>query len=220
MNAPQFKPVADHAILVDFASEISDDVNRMVIALDHAITTAQIKGLQEVVPALVNLLVVFDPLETDHVQVEKDVRSLLPVAPASDAQATHHTLDICYEADFSPDLAAVAKACGMSEDAVIQAHSSARYRVGMYGFAPGYAYLAGVPEAIQVPRKTAPVRDIPAGSVMIAGPQCLATTIVMPTGWSIIGHTPAKIMTGNPDRPFLFDVGDTVSFNRVRREAL
>ncbi|SHF22690.1 sensor histidine kinase inhibitor, KipI family [Litoreibacter ascidiaceicola] len=220
MNAPQFKPVADHAVLVEFASEISDDVNRLVIALDHAITMAQIKGLQEVVPALVNLLVVFDPLETDHVQVEKDVRSLLPVSPDSDAQATHHTLDICYDDDFSPDLVAVAKACGMSEDAVIQAHSSARYRVGMYGFAPGYAYLAGVPEAIQVPRKTAPVRDIPAGSVMIAGPQCLATTIVMPTGWSIIGRTPAKIMTGNPDRPFLFDVGDTVSFNRIRREAL
>ena len=35
-------------------------------------------------------------------------------------------------------------------DAVIEAHLNAEYRVGMYGFAPGYAYLAGVAEPIQV----------------------------------------------------------------------
>ncbi|SFR42872.1 5-oxoprolinase subunit B family protein [Litoreibacter janthinus] len=215
-----FKPVADHAVLVEFATEISDEVNRTVIALDHAITKAQIKGLQEVVPALVNLLAVFDPLETDHTEVETAIRALLPIAPARDDDAAHHTLDICYDEGFAPDLDAVARACDMSTEAVVNAHVSAQYRVGMYGFAPGYAYLAGVPAEIQVPRKAAPVRDIPAGSVMIAGPQCLATTLVMPTGWSIIGHTPAKIMTGDPNRPFLFDVGDTVSFRRIRKDAL
>jgi len=220
MSDVRFKPVADHALLVEFASEISDEVNRTVIALDHAIAKTQIEGMQEVIPALVNLLAVFDPLQTDHAQVEAAIQKLLPISPARDEEAMHHTVDVCYDEGFSPDLAAVAKACNMSEEAVIAAHGAALYRVGMYGFAPGYAYLAGVPKVIQVPRKTAPVRNIPAGSVMIAGPQCLATTIVMPTGWSIIGHTPAKIMTGNPDRPFLFEVGDTVSFNRIRREAL
>lgn len=220
MSGPQFKPVADHALLVEYADEISDEVNRSVIALDHAITKAQLKGVREVIPALVNLLVVFDPLQTDHHEVEAAIRGLLPVEPVSDADATHHTLDVCYDGDLAPDLAAVAKTCGMSTEDVIAVHCSARYRVGMYGFAPGYAYLAGVPKAIQVPRKSAPVRDIPAGSVMIAGAQCLATTIVMPTGWSIIGRSAAKIMTGDPERPFLFEVGDTVSFNRIRREAL
>ena len=220
MTSPTFKPVADHALLVEFATEIGDEVNRMVIAVDQAIVNAQIKGVQEVVPALVNLLVIFDPLQTDHTLVEADIRALLPVNPDSDAKTTHHVLDVCYGDDLSPDLEAVAKACGISEDSVINAHTSGHYRVGMYGFAPGYAYLAGVPEAIQVPRKAAPVRNIPAGCVMIAGPQCLVTTLVMPTGWSIIGHTPAKIITGDPDRPFLFDVGDTVSFNRIHREDL
>ena len=83
-----------------------------------------------------------------------------------------------------------------------------------------FAYLAGVPAAIQVPRKGAPVRGIPKGSVMIAGPQCLCTTVVMPTGWSIVGRTNAQIMRDDPDRPFLFDVGDTVRFTRVTRDAL
>ncbi|EPX81152.1 5-oxoprolinase subunit B family protein [Litoreibacter arenae] len=218
MNAPTFKPVADCALLVEYGTEIDDEINRTVIALDHAIAAAEIAGVQEVVPALVNLLAVFDPLQTDHVQVEAAIRALLPVSPASDAEAAHHTLEVCYE--DAPDLAAVAKACDMSAEAVINAHCAATYRVGMYGFAPGYAYLAGVPRDIQVPRKSAPVRDIPAGSVMIAGPQCLVTTIKMPTGWSIIGQSSARIMTGDPNRPFLFEVGDTVSFKRIRREAL
>ena len=85
----------------------------------------------------------------------------------------------------------------------------------MYGFSPGYAYLSGIPEDIQIPRKPAAVRDVPAGSVIIAGPQCLVTTLTMPTGWSIIGRSPTPILTGDPARPFLFDVGDRVVFQRI-----
>jgi inhibitor of KinA len=87
----------------------------------------------------------------------------------------------------------------------------------MYGFAPGYAYLAGVPDAIRLPRKPAPLRGIPAGSVIIAGPQSLVTTLTMPTGWWIIGHSPTRILSEDPERPFLFDVGDTVRFRRIVR---
>ena len=93
-------------------------------------------------------------------------------------------------ADLAPDLGAVANATGLTEEAVINAHLAGDYKVLMYGFAPGYAYLAGVAKAIQVPRKQSAVRDVPAGSVIIAGPQALVTTIIMPTGWSIIGRSP------------------------------
>jgi inhibitor of KinA len=91
------------------------------------------------------------------------------------------------------------------------------YGVFMYGFAPGYAYLAGVPECIQLPRKPEPVRGVAAGSVVIAGPQCLVTTLTMPTGWWIIGRSPTRILTAQEDRPFLFDVGDRVRFRRIGR---
>jgi inhibitor of KinA len=87
----------------------------------------------------------------------------------------------------------------------------------MYGFAPGYAYLAGVPEVLRMPRKPAAVRGIPAGSVLIAGQQCLVSTITMPTGWWVIGRSAARILTDDSARPFLFDVGDEVRFRRVTR---
>lgn len=125
-------------------------------------------------------------------------------------------VDVCYDPDFSPDLESVAEACGLTPEQVIAAHLSGEYSVYMYGFAPGYAYLAGVPASIQVPRKQTAVRDIPAGSVLVAGPQCLITTLKMPTGWWIIGRSPTKILDAKAlDRPFLFDVGNTVRFRRV-----
>ena len=220
MGEPWFKPVADHAVLIELATEISEEANTAVQALDEAIAGAAIAGVSEVVPALVNLLVIFDPLVTDHKAIEAAVRALLPIPDRAVSAGQTHDISVCYEDGFCPDLAAVAAQSGMTTAAVINAHVGGRYRVGMYGFAPGYAYLAGVPDAIQVPRKTAAVRDIPAGSVMIAGPQCLITTLVMPTGWSIIGRSPDQVMTDDPERPFLFAVGDVVTFTRISTDAL
>ena len=54
-------------------------------------------------------------------------------------------------------------------------------------------------------------------SVIVAGPQCLVTTVRMPTGWWIIGRSPDRILTGDAARPFLFDVGDRVVFRRIGR---
>jgi inhibitor of KinA len=108
----------------------------------------------------------------------------------------------------------------MTVEDVIAAHVGAELVVSMYGFAPGFAYLSGLPEAIRVPRKPAALRDIPAGSIIIAGQQCLVTSIVMPTGWSIIGRSPTEIIRPDSDKPFRFDVGDRVVFRQVGPEAL
>ena len=220
MNAPHFKPVSDCALLVELGTVVDDEINRLVISLDRAIARAAIVGVDEVVPALVNLLVIFDPLKTDHAGIQTAVSALFPLGDSVKETGKHHVLDVCYELEFSSDLDAVAKACGISTEAVINAHAGAEYRVSMYGFAPGFGYLSGLPAEIHVPRKKAPIRDVATGSILIAGPQCLTTTLIMPSGWSIIGRSNAKIITGRPDKPFLFDVGDTITFRRVGSDVI
>lgn len=215
LDAPQFTAVGDCGVLVQFATEVGDAANDAVIALDRAITSAQLTGVTEVVPAFVNLLVVFDPLATDHQLLEAELRSIMPAGRKALEDPRHHVVSVCYEEQFAPDLAAVAAATGLSVDAVIEAHLEGDFRVAMYGFAPGYAYMSGVPAAIQVPRKSAPVRAIAADSVIIAGPQCLITTIEMPTGWSVIGRSATQVLRRADVDPFLFDVGDRVRFERV-----
>ncbi|MCX7302202.1 MAG: allophanate hydrolase subunit 1 [Rhodobacterales bacterium] len=217
---PRFRPVAEQGVLIEFGDHISDAVHERVLFLDSILAAQGFDGFREAVPAYVNLLVIFDPLITDHARVERRVRAMLSGPVQARAEGTIHVVDVCYDAGLAPDLPEVARLTALSEEAVIAAHLSGEYRVFHYGFAPGYAYLAGVPEAIRLPRKTTAVRGVAAGSVIIAAAQCIISTLTMPTGWWIIGRSPTLILRDDPARPFLFDVGDRVRFRRIGRAEL
>lgn len=212
--SPALVPVADHALLVEFGDEIDEATLARIQSLDIALATAPPDGMVEVVPALTHLLVVFDPVVTDHVAIAAAVTERIDHR-ATSATGSHHVVDICFETPHAPDLAAAAEQAGISTEAVAEAHLSAVYRVGMYGFAPGYAYLYGTPPAIQLPRNPVPGPPVPAGSVIITGQQCLVIPVAMSTGWFAIGRSPVQVLRDDPDRPFLFDVGDTVGFRRI-----
>lgn len=216
-NAPIFRPIAERAVLVEFGTVLDQAAHQAVLRLDQALAAQRFVGFRESVPALVNLLVEFDPLATDHPTVIAHLRGLLTAQTITRPQPAQREVLICYDTDLAPDLAAVAQQSGLTPEAVINSHVSGDYAVFMYGFAPGYAYLGGVPGAIRLDRKPSPVRGVAAGSVIIAGAQCLITTLLMPTGWWIIGRSPTAILTRDPARPFLFDVGDKVHFRRISR---
>jgi inhibitor of KinA len=210
--------VADRALLVELGDTIDRDVHDRVLRLDGAIAADPFPGFEEAVPAYASLLVSFDPRVTDHRSVESSIVDRLKRNATPLPAGTRHELEVCYDDGLGPDLSAVAEAAGITVEQVITAHLAGDYRVFMYGFAPGYAYLAGVPEPIRLPRKAAAVRGVAAGSVIIAGPQCLVTTLTMPTGWWSIGRSPAAILRpDDPVRPFLFDPGDSVGFRRISR---
>lgn len=216
-QTPIFRPIAERAVLVEFGTTLDQAAHNAVLRLDQALAAQPFAGFHEAVPAFVNLLVEFDPLTTDHLTTIAHLRGLLTAKTAERTSPTSREVLICYDADLAPDLAVVAQATGLTPEAVINAHLSGDYAVFMYGFAPGYAYLGGVPNVIQLDRKPTPLRNIPAGSVIIAGAQCLVTTLLMPTGWWIIGRSPTAILTSEPAHPFLFDVGDKVRFRRISR---
>ncbi len=60
-----------------FADQISDDAHEYVIALDKAITAQLPEGVIETVPALVNLLIDFDPIMTVHSILEEKINTYL-----------------------------------------------------------------------------------------------------------------------------------------------
>lgn len=221
---PRFRAVAGHAVLVELAGTASPATTNRLRDLDAALAHAPLPGVVEAVPATVSLLVVFDPGKTDHRAVTQGLRALLarPGTVPRPAPALHQVA-LCHDADLAPDLAPdlaeVARLTGLAPQAVIAAHLAATFQVQFYGFAPGYAYLSGLPAALHLPRKPAARRAVPAGSVIIAGGHCLITTLTMPTGWWIIGRTTTRILRDDPARPFLFDLGDTVRFHPISRAA-
>ena len=201
------RPVGEAALLVDFGSSIDPATHARVVALDAALSAQPPPWLRETVPAYASLMLLFDPLEADAAMVEQHLLTL-HIGQAEFAGA-EHIVPVCYD---GPDLAAVAVRLNLAEAEVIQHHQAGDYRVYMYGFAPGYAYLGGVAEALHLPRKEAPVRGHPPGSVMIAGAQCLITTLPMPTGWWVIGHTDFRVLDPEAEQPFRLAPGDRVRF--------
>jgi inhibitor of KinA len=213
-TSPRLVPVADHGVLVDFGDEINDETRSRVHALDVALAHDPPPGLSEIVPAMTSLLVVFDPLVTDHAAISAVVERYL-AAPRTIVRGTAHVIDVCYDGEHAPDLAELAARAGIGIEETVAAHLAGTYTVGMYGFAPGYAYMYGTPASIQQPRNPTPGAVVPAGTIIVAGQQCLVIPVAMSTGWFAIGRSPASIFTADQANPFLLDVGDTVAFRRI-----
>ena len=127
-------------------------------------------------------------------------------------------IPVCYGGQYGPDLDDVATAHDLTSDEVVRLHSGATYAVYMLGFAPGFAYLGGLPEAIATPRRPEPRTSVPAGSVGIGGSQTGVYPLVSPGGWQLIGRTPLQLFVARRDPPALLAAGDRVRFTPITPE--
>ncbi len=87
------------------------------------------------------------------------------------------------------DLAEVAGYWGVTPAAAVRIHTGCEYRVAFCGFAPGFAYLTGLPTRYAVPRRATPRTRVPAGSVALAGPYTGVYPGASPGGWQLLGRT-------------------------------
>jgi KipI family sensor histidine kinase inhibitor len=107
---------------------------------------------------------------------------------------------------------------GMTEAELVRRHTSPTYRVYMIGFQPGFAYLGGLDPALAKSRRTDPRSRTPAGSVSIGGVQTAVASVEAPSGWHLIGQTPALPFHLGREPVFLFQAGDTVLFEPIDGE--
>lgn len=114
-----------------------------------------------------------------------------------------------------PDLAEVAERWGMSRSEAAEAHAGTAYTVAFCGFSPGFAYLAGLPDRLAVPRRETPRTRVPAGSVGIAGTWCGVYPQESPGGWALVGRTDLALFDLDRDPPALLTPGTTVRFVAV-----
>lgn len=118
--------------------------------------------------------------------------------------------------EWARDLSDVATATGLSIDEVIARHTAATYRVLFLGFAPGFAYLAGLPTSLHVPRLASPRSIVPAGSVAIAAGQAGVYARATPGGWRLLGRTPLILFDAR--RGAMLRAGDVVRYERLAWE--
>ncbi|MCJ2048818.1 5-oxoprolinase subunit B family protein [Methylobacterium sp. J-070] len=214
-DEPRILDAGEAALVVEFGSTVDPAISDRVLALDDALGADPPDGLRERVPTYRSLMLHYDPLVLDRDALAARVRSLAAAADARAATAILWTLPCCYDAPHGEDIAQVAERTGLSPDAVVSTHAEATYRVYMYGFAPGFAYLGGLPKALAVPRRASPRPPHPRNAVVIGGGLAAVATVPMPTGWYVIGATPARLYAPEREPSFFVGAGDLIRFEPV-----
>lgn len=199
-----FEDAADASLAVeiaDFAEQLRNSV----------------RGIVESIPSTASLYVEFHILKTDAEQIERELRKRLeshtPILHSNELLE----LPVYYHPEVGPDLEALALSHQLSISEVIQIHSETVYNVASLGFAPGFAYLAGLDPRIATPRLSKP-KIVAKGSLGIADEQTAIYPAASPGGWSIIGNCPQPLFDPSAEQITPFRVGMQVKFTPITRD--
>lgn len=113
------------------------------------------------------------------------------------------------------DLAEVARYWEMTTREVIATHTGSRHRVAFCGFAPGFAYLTGLPPGRTVRRRPAPRSAVPTGAVGLADQYTGIYPRSSPGGWQLIGRTDLSLWDTGRVPAALLTPGTEVRFVEV-----
>lgn len=215
---PAFLPCGDSALTLEFGTGIDAGINARVIALAACVREAGIPGVIEIVPSYRSLLIRYDPETIRGRAVEELLAALAQDCSAENGSHRRWTIPVLYGGEAGQDLEEIAAMKGLSPDELIALHAGSEYRVFMIGFAPGFAYLGGLPEILHTPRLQVPRQHVAAGSIGIGGQQGSVNSVAGPSGWRFIGWTPMKIFDPSRAAPFLLQAGDLVRFKPIHRE--
>lgn len=208
----------ENALILYLGEQASPEVAARVQAATAAIETALGEDLVDLVPSYASVLVVYDPMRTDHLSVGHRLRATLSELSGSEnPEGREVVLPVYYAPEAGADLESLAERAGLSVEEVISIHSGAEYRVYAIGFAPGFAYLGQVDERIAAPRLTTPRQKVPRGAVAIADRQTAVYPSVSPGGWNLIGRCPMRMFDPRATPTMPVAVGDRVRFEAITR---
>jgi len=190
-------PVGPAALLV----EVADAATALSLA-----SWARAAGVpaREIVPAAGTVLF-------DGVRDRTALADRLDGWQAQDAPASGDLVEIPTVYDGA-DLEDVAAVWGCSVAEVVDRHTATEFTAGFCGFAPGFAYLAGLPAAWAVPRLAEPRSRVPAGAVGLADTWCGVYPTASPGGWRLVGRTDVTLWDVTREPPALLTPGTRVRF--------
>lgn len=220
-NFPDILPAGDSAALIRFGDALNVSVNAAVLKFDRELACERIQGVTETSPALVSLLVRFNPLQVSFdalcQQLEKRLGGTDWFGETEVQQSRRWRIPVLYGDDAGEDLGEIATLLGLSEADTIDQHSASVLRVLTLGFAPGCAYLGMLPENWNLPRLKVIKPRVEAGSILVAVRQTVMPSAAMPTGWRCIGRTPLNNFNTSNNPPVLVQHGDEVQYTPVSK---
>lgn len=199
------RPVGTTAVLAELAG-LHD-----VLALQSLLLEQPLPGQLDVLAAARTVLVTADSAVAACRMAGQLLE--LDLGVSGDAAGKMVTLETVYDGG---DLAHVGRLTGLGAEGVVAAHCGQVWTVAFGGFAPGFAYLVGENQLLDVPRRNSPRTAVPAGSVALAGNYSAVYPRQSPGGWQLIGRTGASLWDLGREQPALLMPGDRVQFRAVR----
>ena len=220
----QQHPIAiagENSLIVYFGDKPSPQIAGQIAQTAEHLTQSLGDQLIDLVPSYGSLLVIYQPLLTDHFQVRSLIRQALQQLGTDKQQSQTGalvSLPVYYSPESGPDLQSLADRAELSIEDVIAIHQQTEYRVYAIGFAPGFAYLGEVDERIAAPRLATPRQKVPRGAVAIADRQTAVYPAQSPGGWNLIGLCPQLMFDPSAEPSMPVQVGDRVTFRAIDRE--
>lgn len=204
----------DQALLLQF------DSTAEVLAWSDVLRHADLLGVVDIVPGSRTVLLKLDGPRYQGAARQQLSKLRLAQEAVEEAAApidgrADVVIDVVYD---GADLDEVGKLTGLSRQDIVTAHTQTPWRVGFAGFAPGFAYLVGGDERLNVPRRSEPRTKVPTGSVGLAGEFSGVYPRESPGGWQLIGHTSndqADLWDVDREQPALLMPGQWVQFREV-----
>ena len=178
-----------------------------VAAVRTALERNPLPGQRELVPGARTVLVLLDraPAASDFAVLG----GLRPEPSGQEQPGPLVELPVVFD---GPDLQEVAELTGRRAVELVDELLDTEMTVAFGGFAPGFAYLAGLPEHLHVPRRATPRTRVPAGAVGLAGPFAGVYPTASPGGWQLVGRTDAVLFDVDREPPALLAPGRRVRF--------
>ncbi len=207
------------ALIIRFGDQPDPDLAAQIRAVTDRLGAALGNQVRDLVPSYTSLTVFYDLRQNDFNRLRQKIARLLTELPqADDTTGRLVEIPVWYDPSVGPDLERLAQHCRLSVDEVIQRHSERVYRVFAIGFAPGFAYLGNVDDALITPRLATPRKSVASGSVALAERQTAVYPIATPGGWNILGRTAMKMFDPGLKSLCPVTAGDRVRFVPISRE--
>ena len=224
MHEPRILPLGDCALTVEFGRTIDSENHAYALGFVSALEAMRDEGLPdgiiEWMPCFSSVTVHFDPGQIEAERLTGILSGLASKGCKASACGLCWNIPVCFDNDFAPDLDGLVNAKDLRREDAIGMMVQSSFTVCMLGFLPGFPYLSGLPQALEIQRLPTPRHAVPAGSVAVTGRMCAIYPWESPGGWRLLGRTPLRLFdAANERRPSLLAAGDEVRLHRIGREA-
>ena len=208
-------PYGENGLRLVFGKEVSLAVHEQVRKAYLYLKALSLPGVADIIPSFTTCLIVFDGTRTTFgalaglLQEKKEEMAGEWKAPRL------HEIPVSYGREYGPDMDSVCAYSGLTEEEVVECHTSVVYTVFAVGFLPGFPYLGPLDKKLFMPRLDTPRVKVPKGSVGIAQLQTGVYPFDSPGGWNIIGKTRLRLFGAERPPYSLFVMGDKVRFVSV-----